>query len=438
MMLWRSFLGWQQRVFYGWWIVAAGGALGSLNSGFYYYGFGAFFTPIISEFGWSRAALSGAFSIARFEAGILAPVAGMLIDRLGPRRIVAGGVLLIGVGYLLLSRVEDLFWFYAIFILVSIGQSFGTSMPAMAAVSNWFVRRRGLALGLMMAVFGVGGAVGLPILGWLITEHGWRMAAVVVGIAFWAVGLPASRLMRHRPEDQGLLPDGDPARPVSPQPDVGASPEPLIEVAFSPRQALKASAFWILSVSFAIRQMLSSAVAVHEVAFLVDRGYDLEEASALLGTTVLSSVFGRLFWGWLGDRWDRRRVLVLCHTLLSFGVFIMASIPDAQSPERVALFILVFGIGYGGTIPVSLALVADYFGRRSYGTIQGLSSVVTMFGNIIGPTLAGYVFDVSQSYVMALTFFGIATLLGLPLFWLVRRPVLAVLSPSAAQPSTTG
>jgi MFS family permease len=302
-------------------------------------------------------------------------------------------------------------------------------MPAMTAVNNWFVRRRGLALGLLMGGFGIGGTIGVPFLGWFITQTDWRTAAVVVGLAFWVVGIPAAFVIKHRPEDQGLRPDGLP--PATLQAGGASGPmAPLREVAFTARQALATQAFWLLSIVFAIRQLVSSAVAVHEVPFFVNRHFSLEDASIILGVTVLISITGRVFWGWLGDRWDRRWVLVLCHTLIAMGVVLMTMIPDANSPDRLNLvvrvvaFLLVFGIGYGGTIPVSLALMADFFGRRSYATIQGWSSMVTMLGNVIGPTLAGYVFDVSQSYEIALISFAIATVAGMPLFWLVRRPAL--------------
>ncbi|MCL5025262.1 MAG: MFS transporter [Chloroflexi bacterium] len=432
----------KSNVFYGWWVIAAGGIVGAMNSGFYYYGFGAFFTSIIDEFGWSRAALSGAFSIARFESGAAGPVAGMLIDKFGPRRIIAIGITMIGLGFVLISRINGLLMFYLIFILcLAVGNSFGTSLPAMAAVNNWFIRRRGMAIGVLMAVFGVGGALGVPLLGWLIATFGWRTAAVIVGLIFWTIGLPISRLIYHRPEERGALPDGIPASPAGdPGADTAATATPPhTEADFTPRQALATSAFWFLAIIFAIRHLISSAIAVHEAPFLVDRGYTLEQASALLGGTVLTSVIGRLFWGWVGDRWDRRWILALCHGLMALGVLIMTTISDTSTPERVAAFIMVFGTGYGGTVPVSIAMVADYFGRRSYATIQGTASTVTMFGDVSGPILAGYIFDVSQSYLVAFVSFAVVTLAGLPLCWMVHRPVLAAVSrgPGRAGPLST-
>ncbi len=432
------------RVFYGWLIIFAGGIIGALNSGFYYYGFGAFFTPMIAEFGWSRAALSGAFSVARFESGLAGPLAGMLIDRLGPRKSMAIGIVMISIGFLVISQVNGLVMFYLVFIVfLSVGNSFGTSLPAMTAVSNWFIRRRGIAVGILMGIFGIGGSVGPAVLGFLIANFGWRGAAVIAGLIFLTIGLPASQMMIRRPEDRGCLPDGDASPPAGPAGAQHANRSIYDEVMFTPRQALATGAFWYLAIAFSIRHLISSAVAVHEVPFLVDRGYALEAASALLGSTVLSSVFGRLFWGWMGDRWDRRWVLAICHTLMAVGVLIMTTINDAQSPERVVLFIAIFGIGYGGTVPVSIAMVADYFGRRNYATIQGTISTITMVGDVSSPVIAGYIFDISQSYILAFTSYALITLAAVPLFWMIRRPqqlaaLASAVTVDGALPETAG
>ncbi|MCL5025263.1 MAG: MFS transporter [Chloroflexi bacterium] len=420
---------WPGRVFYGWWIVAAGSAIGALNSGLYYYGFGAFFTPILNEFQWSRAELSGAFSIAQAEAGLVAPIAGILIDRLGPRRIITAGISLIGIAYLILPLTNGLMMFYGTFVLLSVGASLGTtSLPFMACLSNWFIRHRGTAAGILMGGFGIGGGLGTFFLGWSIAVYGWRAAAIASGIIFWLVGFPAARVMRHRPEELGCLPDGDTVPPNGREIPPSAAIPRLnraarhVEAQLTPRQALVDRAFWLLSIIFALRNLVSAAVAVHEVPFLVDRGYTLEEATALLAFTVWASIVGRVFWGWMGDRCDRRWVLVICNVMLALGVFIMTEIPDQYSLGLVVVFILVFAPAYGGTVPVSIAMVADYFGRRHYATIQGLCSGIGVVGSVIGPVLAGYFFDVSHSYVFALRSFALVALVSVPLFWFVRRP----------------
>lgn len=460
------------RVFYGWWVLAACSVIGALNAGFYYYGFGAFFTPLINEFGWSRAQLSGASSIARVEGGVVAPLVGMVIDRFGPRRVMLVGIPLFGVGFALISRVNDLLTFYLLFIfLVSTGNSLGTSFPPMAAVNNWFARRRGIATGLLMAGYGIGGGTGAFFLGWLITAYGWRNAAVASGAIILVVGVIAAAFVRRRPEDYGRLPDGDlplegdhppmgkmvrgstpggsPSNHYHSDNDYhseakvgergkaalttdsarpGASeardkrPEPLYSSDFTVRQALACSGFWFLSAVVAIRQMVSSAVAVHEAPFLVDRGYGLAEATAILGITVYVSVLGRVLWGYLGDRIDKRKVLALCHALMAIGLVIMTTISDIQNPLRVVAFIGFYGLGYGGTIALSIAMIGEYFGRRAFATIQGCSNTVGMFGTVFGPLFAGVVFDMSQSYVFALLTFAAIVVIGLPLFWMIRRP----------------
>jgi MFS family permease len=230
-------------------------------------------------------------------------------------------------------------------------------------------------------------------------------------------------------------------------PGAGKSHQIPSEPEYTAWQALRCQAFWFLSIAFSIRHLVASAIAVHEAPFLRDRGYNAEEAATLLGATILVSASGRLFWGWLGDRWDRRYIVAVASLLMAVGVLVMTTIPDvAQAPVYhfgilafglsdvlVGGFIVLFGFGYGGTIPVSIAMIADYFGRRNYATIQGTSGVVTMFGNVAGPVLAGYAFDVSNSYGLVLTVFAFVTILGVPFILLARRPqwnVSGALTPS--------
>ncbi len=422
------------KVFYGWWIVAAGAVLGAMNAGLYYYGFGAFFTPIIAEFGWSRAELSGAFSLGQLESGLLFPLGGLLIDRFGPRRVVAIGIALAGAGYVLLSFSQSLVMFYAIYVVVAAGATIGTTpLPSMTAISHWFVRRRGLAAGWLMAGFGVGGGLGAFLLGWLLAAYGWKVAAVALGLIFWLVGFPASRLLRHRPEEMGYRADGD-ERPSSGlgQSDQRSQPAPAgYVVDMRPGQALTSRAFWIITGLVSLRNLTAAAIAVHQVPLLIDRGFTLETATGILGAMVLVGVPGRLFFGWLGDRWQRRWVLAICHALMALGVTLMTAIPDANSPGMVVAFLLVFAPAYGGIWPVSIAIIADYTGRRHYGTIYGLSTGIAVSGSVLGPVLAGYTFDAFHSYTLVLLSFAAVLALSLPLFRLLGRPEPA--GPAASQ-----
>ena len=202
-----------KRIFYGWWIVL-GAALGmALNASVYFYGFGVFFDSLITEFKSSRVVLSGAFSLARLESGLLGPIDGFLVDRFGPRKVMLIGVLLMGTGFVVLSRVSSITGFYLAFILMlALGAGLGFATPLITAVGNWFVRRQGVAFGLAMSGIGLGGLL-VPLLSWVITQYGWRNAMLVAGITVFIVATPISLLMRHKPEQYGDVPDGE-AAPV--------------------------------------------------------------------------------------------------------------------------------------------------------------------------------------------------------------------------------
>lgn len=198
-------------VFYGWWVVAAGSFLYGLGIGSVFYGFSTFFNPMINEFGWSRAALSGVFSLSRLEGGLEGLVVGPLIDRFGARKLAFFGIVMTGAGFLALVLVtENILSLYLIFgILLSLGYNAGFARPADAVAAKWFIRKRSRALSFVTAGGGAGGAVMVPMLAWLITQYGWRPAAVIMGLIMLLLGLPAAFLLRSTPEEKGLLPDGE-------------------------------------------------------------------------------------------------------------------------------------------------------------------------------------------------------------------------------------
>ncbi len=406
-----------RRLFYGWWIVITGMVVQGLNSAVYYYGMAVFFTPLVQEFAWSRTALSGAFSIARLEAGIAGPLAGILIDRWGPRLMILAGHLLMGTGFILLSRIQTLEAFYLVFILfLSVGVGFGVMPPLSSAVANWFVRRRSLALGLLLCGAGVGGFMSGS-LGWLITNLGWRTSLVLIGITVFAVGLPAAFIVRARPEPFGLLPDGDVQVPT--QQAGSASITATAEVNFQPLEAIRTPTFLLLTLVFGARHVTTSGILVHLPTLIVDGGWQLEAAATITGMVALASIPGRLVAGWLGDRVDKRYVLAACLALIALGELVLSL---GTSPWHLALFVLLYGPTYGGSVPVTMALVASSFGRQRYATIWGLVQFAMMWGPIGGPLIAGYVFDTTGSYLLALQIFVATALTGMLLALAVPRP----------------
>ncbi|MFH1382136.1 MAG: MFS transporter [Chloroflexota bacterium] len=428
----------KQPFFYGWWIVVGSVIAYILSGGFYFYGFSTMFMPLTEEFGWSRAATSGAFSFARLEGGLLGPIGGFLVDKLGPRKIMFFGILMMGTGYLLLSRINSLLAFYLTFVLlIAIGATVGIHQAPMVSLANWFVKKRGTAIGIGLSGIGLGGLI-LPFLAWLISQYGWRQAAIVTGLIVWAVGIPTSFLMRRRPEHYGLLPDGAvstaEALPQNGEPNAikAGQKEVLPTQDFAVRQALRTSAFWLLAAVFALRHFVVGAIAVHEIPFLIDVGISPQLAATMLGSIALVSILGRLGFGRLADIIDKRHVMAVCMGLLAVACFILAS---AQTWLYLVIFVIVYSPGYGGGAILMNDLRGEFFGRRNFGTIMGFMDMVQIAGVVAGPVFAGWIFDVTGSYRLAFMTFAFVALVSTVLILITRRPVLQPVTLTGKEPA---
>ncbi|TAK26031.1 MAG: MFS transporter [Chloroflexota bacterium] len=401
------------RIWYGWWLVAITTLLIALQSAVYVFGFGVFFAPIVAEFGWSRAVASGAVSLARLEGAMTGPLEGWLIDRFGPRRIMAIGVPIFALGWLALSQVDSLVSYYLVYVfLLSVGSSLGFFTACSTAVANWFVRRRSLALGIMSCGIGVG-TLFVPAVAALVEGVGWRTAALVIAIVVLIIGLPLVALVRHRPERYGQAPDGKPASAAA----------PADQPTFTARQAFRMPAFWILALSFGVRIMATTAISLHFIPLMIDIGLGAAVAAWATAALGLISIVGRLGLGWLADRWGQRTAYAIGLVSLMASFVVLA---NASSTEGIALFLLLYGPAYGGLAALMLAIRADYFGSRSFATIGGLMTPVMTLGTLSGPVFAGWVFDTTGTYRGALYTFAAMMLVALGLLAMLRRrPVVA-------------
>lgn len=403
-----------RRVFYGWWIVLACCLMNAYHGGTFFYGFSVLFNPILQEFGWSRAAISGAMSIARFEGGLAGPIVGWMADRWGPRNLMRFGFPLMAVGFLLLSRIDSLWLFYASYVLASMGSSLAYGGVPYIAIANWFIKKRGRALGCITAASAVGSTLLLPLLAWMILERGWREAVTAIALGYLIVGLPLSLLVRHKPEQYGLLPDGE-ASTLDSRP----APEMVKEASFTIREALRTRSFWLLTLAFGLRQLGTTGLVLHLVPALINLGFSPQNAAFGMSFLTLISILGRFGFGFLSDLFTKRYVVALCLALQTVGAFTLA-----QSSQfwQVILFLLTFGLAYGGVIPLMPSIRGEYFGRRAFGTIQGVMAGLVDIGAIVGPLFAGWVFDVSGSYRSAFLAFSLALLLAMLLILVARPP----------------
>ena len=414
-----------ERVFYGWRIVAAGFFINAFGVGTFFYGFSTFFNPLIAEFGWSRTVMSGVFSLSRLEGGIEGPIAGWLTDRYGARRMLLMGVAIAGVGFIVLRMVNSPLSLYLIFgLFLSLGFNLGYTHATGAAVAKWFIKKRGRAFSFLISGNGIGGAIFVPLIAWLIIQFGWRVSTVIIGVATLAIPLPLSLIVRSTPEEMGLVPDGQPTRYGASTSEEDRSTQASVsdavpeDVDFTVREAMRTRAFWVYVASMMLRSCILSSIVVHQIPHLTDIGIPYQTASTVLGLMVLMSVPGRFIFGWLGDRYSKKVLLFLLCLLQGVGIFIFV---NANTLQLLYLFVVVYGLGYGGVIPLAIALRADLFGRRNYATIAGITMAIATIGTVAAPILAGYLYDTTQSYSLAFYIFMVMIVLSGVFFLFIPR-----------------
>jgi len=393
------------RIFYGWWILVACFIMGMYSSGVLYYGFTALFDPIVKEFGWTYAEISWASSLQGMEVGLFAPLVGFLVDRFGARPVLFFGGILTGVGVLILSRVNSLLTFYVAFGFVCIGLSAVSSTAMIAALIRWFHRKSSLVMGIMTSGFGCSGFM-VPVVVKLIDTLGWRQAFFVLSIGMFVVVLPLSLLIRRRPEDYGLLPDGDTVVPLTSgiqHKTAPAATEPNV----SPKEALLYPAFWALSIAMGLQHLMTNAVTTHVMPYLGSVGIDRNIAGLIATGIPVVSIGGRMGFGWLGDRFNKKWLTASGFVMLFIGLFIFSYVSSGWL--RLILFVVIFGTGFGGTNTMRAVFTREIFGAQNFAMIFGFVNGICSIGSLFGAPLAGYVYDAIGSYrPIWLAFMGIA------------------------------
>ena len=413
------------RIFYGWWIVAAGFSNQLIANALLHRSYAAYISLLRQEFGWSNAQLSAAYSMQQMENGILGPVQGWLADRFGPRASMRAGIVMFGAGFILFSRIDTLTGFYSAFLMMAIGSSFTGVLPYSVAIVNWFNRRRGRAISTMQ----MGGAIGglmIAAIAWSLESFGWRQTAFVSGILILAIGLPLTQLVRRRPEDFGLEVEGGRLVPESESESDTRAAEARAE-GFTLREATRTPAFWLISLGHASAVLIVSVVNVHLVLYLTeDLGYSLSFASAVLTMLTVAQVSGIALGGVVGDKWDRRYISIGC---MGFHTAALLLLAFASQPPAVFAFAVMHGAAWGLRGPMMQAIRADYFGRRAFGSIMGASSLLVMLGTISGPLFAGYLADVTGDFRLGFSILAIVSGIGSIFFVLARRPSVPTAAP---------
>jgi MFS family permease len=419
------------RIFYGWYIVLAGALNNFFVIGITIFGFGVFYEPMRAELGWSMTAIMAGVSVRSFQNGFLAPVAGTLVDRFGPRTMALVGITVLTAGLLLYSQAHELWVYYLASVIIAVGQSLGSISAYSLALMNWFHKKRGRVLGLLNS----GNAVGffsVGILGALITVVGWRATLIIAAAAIFVFGIPLALVLRDRPEPYGFAPDGEPlGKAVQDDVSGGAAPEPAVQatpveqLGMTVSQTLRTPAFYMLALANAAAGAGLNAWVSLQVAHLQNGGFSLQ----LIG--VLSAVYGvlqvvlRIAGGWAGDLLGRRQLYRTGFLFQAVGLIAFAN-TTADRAWLLPIYYVAFAFGHAVQASVGQTVTADYFGTRRFATIMGMNQLLTLPVGVLSPIFAGWLFDHTGSYAPAFMAYGVTAATGILWLLLIRRPEWSV------------
>lgn len=399
------------RFFYGYIVVIASFFIMLVIVGLHS-SFGVFFKPIIAELGWTRAITSGAFSLSVIVQGLISIVMGGLNDRFGPRVVTTICVLISALGYMLMSQIQTLWQFYLFYgILIGVGCSI--FVPIVSTVSRWFVQRRSLMTGIVLAGIGVGTLILSPMTNQLISAYGWRTSCLLLGVMVMIVGVIAAQFLKRDPSKLGQVVYGE-------HHNVEAGLK-LRTKAFSLKEAALTRQFWILFIAFIFYGFSVMAIQVHLVPYATDLGISATSAAVILATAGGMTIIGQIALGSTGDKIGNRQAF-----LIGIGLLLPAVVGLMLVRElwMIYLIAVIFGLGYGDCSTQESPLTAWLFGLKSHGLIYGFLSLGFSIGAAIGPVIFGYIFDMTGNYQFA--FLTCATLSIITIILLIfLKPLIA-------------
>jgi len=404
------------RIFRGWKVVGVGAAIQALHSAFLLQGFQHYAVLMERDFGWSKTVLASAYSLNRVESGLLGPIQGWALGRWGARRVARIGALVMGAGFVLFSQTQQIWQFFAFFLIIAIGASLSGFLTVMTATVRWFERKRAKALALSSAGFAIGGAMA-PVLVWSMGMWGWRWVAAGSGIVLAGAIWLMSSTLEGGPEDFGEHVDGIDPKDLPPD---GPRAEGVSDDHFTAKEAIRTRAFWMISLGHASALFGVGAVLAHLSLLLTsEQGYSLQQASFVAGALPLVQLLGIFIGGSLGDRVNKRLIAGSAMVLHCAGLL---SLTYATNNTMIWAFVIMHGLAWGARGPLMQALRADYFGSSSFGQIMGFSSLIVMIGMASGPVAVGLLADATGSYRSGFTVAAIIAALGTVFFFLATPP----------------
>jgi MFS family permease len=373
-----------------------------VGAGMGFYAFPVLFVELDKNFGWGMMNINLGLSISMVFGGLASPFVGQLIPRLGVKKIIIGGTLMMSASFLFFSMMQALWQYYLACLVLAIGWTCTESLPTTHSVSDWFEKKRGKAIGIMMVGVGLGGWSIAPLTRRLIDVLDWKTTFVIYAIAISAILIPVAAIFKRRPAELGVLPDGELAVNVTDSNHTNAEESSAIVSGWTLKDALRLRVFWIISTIYILVTFGQTALLLNQVRHFVSIGISSKDAAAALGYCAMLGMAGKLFFGAMADRYSTRYAMALCFGLQAVGTVILIYTGALGS---VWWFVIVWGFAMGGVIALQPLIVAECFGMKSFGVILGMTFVATTIGSASGPPFAGLVFDRYDSYVLAFVVF---------------------------------
>ena len=376
------------------------------------------------EFGWNAAQLGFALTFTRVEGGLMGPLEGYLTDKVGTRRMVFIGMMILGGSFVFFGQVQNLWMFYLAYVLMAVGQGLGSWIPLMTMLTRWFSRRRAMAIGWSNMGSRLGALILVPVIAWSIDPDqdrlGWRMTATILGVFMMVVAGPISRLIRNYPQDIGLLPDGDKPAPADLAGGVaGSAASSAIDADFTAKEAMRTPAFWLIAFGHGFTSMVILAIMAHLGLLMDDLGYKVQDVAFVVAVYTAAAMGFQLVGGYVGSRIPIRLALAFFTSIQAAGVIILVF---ADSLSTFYLFAVLFGAGFGGRNPLTVAIRGDYFGSASFGKILGFSTVPMNLLLLIAAPLVGWMRDLQGDYTDGFIVMILANFAGATCFLLAKRP----------------
>lgn len=403
-------------------MVLGGTLIFVVSSGIGYYGHGVLLDPLIAKFGWSKGAISISVTLYFITAGLMGLITGRQIERYGPKPLLIIGSIVVGFALILMSRISEIWELYAVYLLMAAGWSCTSVMTVSSVITNWFIRRRGMAMGYTMTGLSLGGIIIVPISSYLINSWNLETALPVLGVIYCTVVIPmAFFVMRHKPSDVGQEPDGLTAMEMR-DIHIGSAGYSSQRIKWTRLEAMRTLSFWAIVTAFFFALTGQNAYLMHQISFL-SKSMGIEKAATAVSITAGASIIGRLMLSSVIDRFDKRYSAAILFFIQSLAVLSLAYI------DHVIILYLgtfIFGLTMGNILMMQSLITGECFGMVSFPTISGAVTVFVATGAALGPSIAGFIFDYTGSYQIPFTIFAAMSMVSVITIPFARPPKKAV------------